>query len=508
MANRKPSLTPRSLNVNNRPQRLLEVEFIKLKNLHNLKISFKGKNITGIFGTNGSGKSTVLHALACIYQPNPNSKQENLKFPKFFPPTTLDIWNDSRFIVEYAIIDGRDRSKLDSKVYHKAIDRWKPRYEKRIPREVYYIGVDSSVPAMELETRKTKISLIRQSYTDTELALQVKKDLSYIMNREYTEFNNFWNEKKDYSGLNYNGISYPSLYMGAGEQRLIKILNVLYASPEHSLILIDEIELTLHTEALLRLIEVMDRVCSERFLQVVFTSHKEELLDCPLINIRYIISKDNRSTVCLDRTTPDCIRNLTGHMPKPLTIYVEDLLASALVRRILEMKGMEKYCKVVCFGSKENAYQIGAGFVVEDNDIESKLIVLDGDVECKETDKQKKIRSVLTGSDDQSHINRRKLRDMIREFKLPADTAPEKFIHDVLVRVDDSRNTLIPHIKGVGVCSNTHDYLNIPIEDSGKTETDAYKDIAEMMSEQPEWTTYVQEIDSWIENQKPRLNLN
>ena len=59
--------------VHNRPQELKQIHFTRLKNLVNLTISFQGSPITGIFGTNGSGKSTILHALACIYKPSPNA---------------------------------------------------------------------------------------------------------------------------------------------------------------------------------------------------------------------------------------------------------------------------------------------------------------------------------------------------------------------------------------------------------------------------------------------------
>lgn len=92
--------------VRNRPQKLKKILFSKLKNLENLEISFDDKQITGIFGTNGSGKSTVLHALACLYQPVTDSIRKNFKFPNFFIPTTLDLWNGSRFTIEHEIING------------------------------------------------------------------------------------------------------------------------------------------------------------------------------------------------------------------------------------------------------------------------------------------------------------------------------------------------------------------------------------------------------------------
>ena len=49
-------------------QKITSLHIDKLKGLENLDISFEDKNVTAIFGANGCGKSTILHALACIYK--------------------------------------------------------------------------------------------------------------------------------------------------------------------------------------------------------------------------------------------------------------------------------------------------------------------------------------------------------------------------------------------------------------------------------------------------------
>lgn len=159
--------------IRNRPQRLQKIQFRKLKNLENLEISFENKHITGIFGTNGSGKSTILHALACLYQPVANSTRRNFKFPNFFIPTTLDLWNGSQFTIEYEMINGAAMVP-ERKEYKKNRDRWSPRYQTRPHREVFYIGIDSCVPDMEIESRTSRIPLIREAYDDAVLGEKIK----------------------------------------------------------------------------------------------------------------------------------------------------------------------------------------------------------------------------------------------------------------------------------------------------------------------------------------------
>ena len=50
-------------------QRIKSINIVKLKQLKNIECSFEGNNLTAILGINGCGKSTILHALACCYQP-------------------------------------------------------------------------------------------------------------------------------------------------------------------------------------------------------------------------------------------------------------------------------------------------------------------------------------------------------------------------------------------------------------------------------------------------------
>ena len=49
-------------------QTLNRVKFSHLKGINNLGIDFSGKQLTAILGVNGCGKSTILHALACLYR--------------------------------------------------------------------------------------------------------------------------------------------------------------------------------------------------------------------------------------------------------------------------------------------------------------------------------------------------------------------------------------------------------------------------------------------------------
>lgn len=488
--------------VRNRPQRIKKIRISKLKNLENLEISFESNSITGIFGTNGSGKSTILHALACSFQPVSGSNRKNYKFPNFFIPTSIDLWNGSQFTIEYEMKNASVMVPYE-KEYKKIRDRWSPRYQTRPYREVFYIGIDSCVPEMERESRTSRIPLIPEEYNNTDLAEEIKTDLSFIMHREYIDFFNYWNERKSYRGLRYGSVQYPSLYMGAGEQRVIKFLEIVYSIPDNSLILIDELDLTLHTEALLRLMSVLDDVCRKKYIQIIFTSHREELLNCNFINIRHLINDINGQTfLCLERTTPDCLARLTGECPQNLEIMVEDNLAEALVRKVLRAYNLEPFCKVSQYGSKENSYHVGAGLLIRGDTLDNTLIVLDGDVDVTEAEKRTKINHIITGTNSNSKEMRERLLSIIKQFNLPPNKKPEEFITDELKTLDDSEHSLIPLIKATGPVKDHHDLLRFPIKKSGMPEQDALVEIAKLMERRPCWENYVKEIDKWIRGKK------
>lgn len=85
--------------------KILSMRVENLKNLKNLEIDFKGKNVTAILGPNGNGKSTILHALASAFSPLDNGKGENYKFSDFFLPNTDANWNESSLSITYSYKD-------------------------------------------------------------------------------------------------------------------------------------------------------------------------------------------------------------------------------------------------------------------------------------------------------------------------------------------------------------------------------------------------------------------
>ncbi len=96
--------------------------------------------------------------------------------------------------------------------------------------------------------------------------------------------------KKELIGVHTkDNMRYSSLSMGAGEQRVLKILKTVYAANAYSVILIDEIDLLLHVLALKRLIKKLSDIAIKKNLQIIFTTHSMEVRKFQdIVDIRYL----------------------------------------------------------------------------------------------------------------------------------------------------------------------------------------------------------------------------
>ncbi|MGL0932641.1 AAA family ATPase [Vibrio vulnificus] len=190
-------------------QKLKSLYVRKLKNLIELNIDFEGAPVTAILGPNGNGKSTVLHALACAYQPVSNG--ENLKFSNFFLPNTDALWNESYMVITHTYRDGPTLHSNVETVYEKT-SRWKPYYDRQPKRDLFYIGIDKCVPMIEMEKKQAKINYATNEVAEDVFTTILQK-ASLILNRRYLKYNIHTASGKDFMGVEVEGLRYSALSM-------------------------------------------------------------------------------------------------------------------------------------------------------------------------------------------------------------------------------------------------------------------------------------------------------
>jgi len=173
--------------------------------------------------------------------------------------------------------------------YRKVTDRWSPRYDNRPKRDIFYLGIDSGLPEIEKE-RQTSYIDYRTNISEDRLSERIAAAASDILHKDYQRLTNHKAKNKQFFGVHtLSNITYSALSMGAGEQRLIKILTTVYHAAPYSLILIDEIDLLLHSNAQKQLIKKLSELAERKNLQIIFTTHSLEIGRLTnLIDIRYL----------------------------------------------------------------------------------------------------------------------------------------------------------------------------------------------------------------------------
>jgi len=481
-------------------QRLIKLEIEQLKVLKDVSISFDNHPLTAIFGPNGSGKSTVLHALACSFEPN-TPRGEGYKFSSFFLPSTDALWEGSKMTLTHSYRDGLVAHDNVSRTYSKASDRWTPRYAYRPKRDLVYIGIDKCVPMIESENRQVRINYETTQITE-EIVLAILGKASFILDRRYTAFNLHNAQGKEFMGVGLEGVQYSALSMSAGEQKVFYVLEEIFKAPNYSLILLDELDLLLHEKSLKRLVTVINDRAIAKNLQVVFSTHRESLVDLEgKINIRHLYS-GSQKTYCFEQTKPDAIERLTGSQPKPIEIFVEDELAAAIVRIILGKLKANKWVSVGKFGAAINSFTMAGGLLLRGENCENVCFVLDGDLYRNEHDIDAQVNRVVTGHGENIDAIRVIAKALILSFDLPEGQQPERYFHAALcqqpVTDNETHNEVVEAAQDVGVVANDHHYLSDILDRLGLDERVGLSRIAEIFSYSVGWEGFVRPLVDWL----------
>lgn len=483
------------------PQSLDKVSFTRLKGLHNVEISFVDKPVTAIFGVNGCGKTTVLHALACLYRPASSIGEKNY-FTRFFKRENGVLWTGSKLRAYFTI-----KNHSSFREYGKAGDRWTPRIESRPQRDVVYLGISSCVPDIEL-VAVTVTNFAMGAVEDVQQKETIVRAASTIMNYDYSNYAKASFLRKKYKKVVRDSatINYSSLAMGAGEQRLFNILEILYSLPAYSLFLIDELDLTLHTSALMKLVDELTRVAQHKHLQIVFTTHREELALRKDINIRHIWKTANgNDTFVLDHTSPDCLLRLTGKMEKQLEVYVEDDLAEYIARQVARDKGLLPYTSFLRFGAIENAFVVAAGCDIQEADSDNKIFLLDGDKYRTDAERMTQMQKCYSGNEAERDARRLRAISHIRQFTLLDGEQPE---HYLWMQLKSTNNDLAMAAQEViAVAEDKHAYLYDVQMRCGESRDAFLTRLTSMLSQEPFWNGYVAELASWLDDRKRELGL-
>lgn len=443
-----------------------------LKGVKKMQMSFS-KGLTCIIGENGVGKTTILHALSCVYT---NKNKSGYAFSSFFTPYSGQNWDNSVFEVSYSVTHFDHKNEEITIKYKKTPRRWLPRSEGKLKRNTIYIGLSTCVPAIEQESQRSVIKL-KKLNDNVKNGSDILKYVNDIMGKSYSKLFKYNKDKKEYWGITQKSTnedisqSYSSLSMSAGEQRCIQILEEVLAAPENSLILIEEIDILLHQKALIRLINILNNIAQKKQHQIVFSCHNPAIRKAKNVAFRCLQSNNNESTVCFDGFIQYDLFSLTGERFIKARLYVEDMLAKALLDKLLENLDILSQIQVEIFGASSNAFSLVTGlYMTKEYKDQIYYAILDGDVFMEKEERMKRMEVVYTGS--KCKEERKNILEHILNFNIPKNEKPEKYIKRILMEEPSlSSNFIVRELANTGELCDHHeeilsifDRLNMPIE--------------------------------------------
>lgn len=497
-------------------QKLVGIDVAKLKVLQDVSLDFSISPLTAIMGSNCCGKTTVLHAIACAFKPL-EKNDPDYKFPLFFRPNTDALWKGSDFTIRYSErVGGKEYLDLNQN-YKKASDRWTPRYYRRPARYIRFVSIGESVPDIETVNLTSMIHYTRTENND-DTGQIVKEVGGQVLNKVYDSLYKvtYAYRGKQSIGVKTSTVTYSGLSMSSGEQRVFRILDAVFRAPKYGLILVDEIDLFLHQDALQRLLCKLQEHCALKNKQLIFTTHFPPIAAMYDKMCIYTLNRAPEKTVIWRGYSYEAMRHITGKQERPISCYVEDDVAEQIVASVATQLSIRKFVAFGHYGPAVNAFSLSAGLYLS-NHTDHTIAILDGDVYGSMGDRRERIKAVITGDQPIHDTQRRDLMKLVRTLRPKTSVrgvllSPEQVLHEMLHRlpsekVPPDRSELHGIALSVVNVPERHDFVNQIIAHTGESRQVALARIVELASLSTEWSRYTRVIRKWLEMQKVELAL-
>lgn len=341
-----------------------------LRGIRNAHLDFDYP-VTVIVGSNGSGKTTLLNLCAVANKP-PSGDHQGYKFADFFSLA----YKESPFTgicIRWTFLNPKIK---DLEVNRKSSEKWM-HYERRPTGATRFVGLSRiSAPVESAAHKRT----FRSSTAETsKLSASYVGFLSRILSASYNDAETQrsgryklprFNKLGDYSGFN----------MGTGEGALITILQNLQDVPAGGIVLIEEVELGLHPEAIRKLAQVLVEISHKKDLQIICTSHSEWFIDNLPRRARILLNRQDDGTIqaLAGITTRTAVSGISGSNLGELRLICEDEVGKLLIEMVLPSK-IRSRITIIPLGSKEKLANSAKTLTLESPNIPI-LIAWDSDM--------------------------------------------------------------------------------------------------------------------------------
>ena len=228
----------------------------------------------------------------------------------------------SNWSIAYEVID---KSKNSSQTIQRTARFKNAKWarDELLERSVLHFGIQRTVPAGERkEFKRFATNNYKFSGQRTVLDSNVRKQVEKILGKDVSAFTSadVSNAHTLYVGGD-GKVSYSEFHFGAGESSVIRMVSMIEAAPENSLVLVEEIENGLHPVAVRRMVEYLIDVAERRSIQSILTTHSEDAIT-PLPSEAIWSASDGKARQ--GRISIEALRALTGKIDERIAIFTED----------------------------------------------------------------------------------------------------------------------------------------------------------------------------------------
>jgi len=361
------------------PKHLEYLEISNIRGWTGQRIEFKFP-IVAIVGENGLGKSTIIQSAAAVY--NPPAGATGFFASTFFPDTA---WDKLLNVEIRASVKEGGASRIIS--VRKPTNRWRG-IESRRERAVRFLDLKRILPIYSKTgySRLAKGHLTEAgsvNFNDINLAR-----LSSIVGKNYTlakqATTNLDAVRKIPVLQTLNGMEYSGFHQGAGETTIAELLAL--DIPNHSMVLIDEIETSLHPRAQRRLIRDLAEISRLKNVQFILTTHSPYILDELPIYARIQILNDlGNKRVVHGVSSEFALSRMDEENHPELDIYVEDVSAKILLEELIAFAdlGLLSRVQIIPYGAANVGKALGM-MKHQNRFVKPTLVFLDGDQDPSE----------------------------------------------------------------------------------------------------------------------------
>ena len=316
--------------------------------------------VVAVVGENGIGKSTFLKAAVCAYK---NKLGKDFYPSKMFVNTQWDTEGLKGANIEYEVKNGNQQLQL----------RWRKTQDwgfapkgKKPERNVYFLDISRTVP-LDATVGYAKIAkAATEEIHETDLSDESRKELSFILGHEYisarftaTDFDS----NKEIGLLSKGDREISQFHQGAGEDTIFDTIRLIQDMPNQSLLVIDEVENSLHPEAQRRYIKFLLRVARKKKMQIILSTHSYFVLEELPEKARIMLMPVSGHKEIVYHVSPQfALSTMDERAHAELFVFVEDKEAETLFWEILKLSGPEKFDE---YSKKIEVHAVGSASVIK-----------------------------------------------------------------------------------------------------------------------------------------------